>query len=146
MTVSLLCRLLSSARAFTALPRGWTNDHSRFDSRERTEIYLCSKGNRAALASIWHPIWVRRGYFPRGLKRPAHEAEHSPPSSIHGLRMSGFISPLSYFLSMYIWFYSCLIVCLCMASLTEVLPCFFLSCKPNARVKPAKTGHGPHSF
>ena len=29
--------------------------------------------------------------------------------------------------------------------LTEVLPCFFLSCKANARVKLAKTGHGPHS-
>ena len=28
---------------------------------------------------------------------------------------------------------------------TEVFPCFFLSCKANARVKPAKTGHGPHS-
>jgi len=24
-------------------------------------------------------------------------------------------------------------------------PWFFPSCKPNARVKPAKTGHGPHS-
>jgi hypothetical protein len=29
---------------------------------------------------------------------------------------------------------------------TEVFPCFFLSCKANARAKPAKTGHGPHSF
>jgi len=29
--------------------------------------------------------------------------------------------------------------------LTEVSPCFFLSCKSNARVKLAKTGHGPHS-
>jgi len=38
-----------------------------------------------------------------------------------------------------------LILCLCMATLTEVLPCFFLSCRANARVKPAKTGHGPHS-
>jgi hypothetical protein len=38
-----------------------------------------------------------------------------------------------------------LIVCLCMATLTEVFPCFFLSCKANARVKPAKTGHGQHS-
>jgi len=38
-----------------------------------------------------------------------------------------------------------LIVCLCMATLTEVFPCFFLSCKANARVKPPKTGHGPHS-
>ena len=26
------------------------------------------------------------------------------------------------------------------------LPCFFLSCKANARVKPAETGHGQHPF
>jgi hypothetical protein len=32
------------------------------------------------------------------------------------------------------------------SNLTEVFPCFLLSCKANARVKPAKTGHGPHSF
>jgi hypothetical protein len=31
------------------------------------------------------------------------------------------------------------------ATLTEVFPCFFLSCKANARVKTTKTGHGPHS-
>jgi hypothetical protein len=37
------------------------------------------------------------------------------------------------------------IVYLCMATLIEVFPCFFLSCKVNARVKPARTGHGPHS-
>ena len=30
-------------------------------------------------------------------------------------------------------------------TLTEVFPCFFLSCKANARVKLAKAGHGPHS-
>jgi hypothetical protein len=30
-------------------------------------------------------------------------------------------------------------------TLTEVFPCFFLSCKANARVKSAKIGHGPHS-
>ena len=30
-------------------------------------------------------------------------------------------------------------------ALTEVFPCFFLSCKANARVKLAKTRHGPHS-
>jgi len=29
--------------------------------------------------------------------------------------------------------------------MTEVIPCFFLSYKANARVKPAKTGLGPHS-
>jgi hypothetical protein len=32
------------------------------------------------------------------------------------------------------------------ATLTEVFPCFFLSCKANARVYLAKTWHGPHSF
>ena len=30
-------------------------------------------------------------------------------------------------------------------TLTEVFLCFFLSCKANARIKLAKTGHGPHS-
>jgi hypothetical protein len=30
-------------------------------------------------------------------------------------------------------------------TLTEVFPCFFLTCKANSRVKLAKTGHGPHS-
>jgi hypothetical protein len=30
-------------------------------------------------------------------------------------------------------------------TLTEVSPRFFLSCKANAKVKLAKTGHGPHS-
>ena len=31
------------------------------------------------------------------------------------------------------------------ATLTEVFPWFFLSCKANARVKPVKIGHGQHS-
>jgi len=31
-----------------------------------------------------------------------------------------------------------------MATLTEVFPCFFLSCKASAMVKPAKKGHGSH--
>jgi hypothetical protein len=54
----------------------------------------------------------------------------------------------------------CIYVCVCVCvgfvicgcfvnvystTLTEVFPCFFLSCKTNARVKLAKTGHGPHS-
>jgi hypothetical protein len=30
-------------------------------------------------------------------------------------------------------------------TLTELFPCFFLSCKANARVKLAKTWHGLHS-
>ena len=31
------------------------------------------------------------------------------------------------------------------ATLTDVFPCFFLICKINAKVKLAKTEHGPHS-
>jgi len=38
-----------------------------------------------------------------------------------------------------------LIVRLCMATLTEVFPCFFLSCKANARVTP-KDGARPALF
>jgi hypothetical protein len=49
--------------------------------------------------------------------------------------------------------YIFLLLCLCIlivmhvlfSTLTEVFPCFFLSCKANARVYLAKTGHGPHS-
>ena len=58
--------------------------------------------------------------------------------------------------AMYCYCYLCiLIVSVCIiivvyifldaATLTEVFPCFFLSCKANARVNLAKTGHGPHS-
>ena len=32
------------------------------------------------------------------------------------------------------------------ATLIEVLPCFFLSCKANARVNPAKMGNSSHSY
>ena len=32
-----------------------------------------------------------------------------------------------------------------LTTLTEVLPCFFLSCKANGRIYLAKMGHGPHS-
>jgi hypothetical protein len=47
---------------------------------------------------------------------------------------------------MYFYCYDCiLIVCLCMGTLTEVFPCVFRRRKANARVKPAKTEHGPHS-
>ena len=60
--------------------------------------------------------------------------------------------------AMYSYFHLCILIislcysCLCVvyvsldaATLTEVFPCFFLSCNANARVNLAKTGHGPHS-
>ena len=60
--------------------------------------------------------------------------------------------------AMYSYCYLCILIvslchsCLCVvyvfldaATLTEVFPCSFLSCKANARVNLAKTGHDPHS-
>jgi hypothetical protein len=52
---------------------------------------------------------------------------------------------LSIFLSL---FYITLVYCTVtnvFLTKTEEFPCFFLSCKANARVKLAKTGHRPHS-
>jgi len=54
------------------------------------------------------------------------------------------------FIVISMYFY-CVFMCLHRASwhssatLTEVFPCFFLSCKANARVKSAKKWHGPNS-
>jgi len=60
-------------------------------------------------------------------------------------------------ITIYVFLLLCLMYSYCMfmylhraswhstATLTEVFPCFSLSCKANSRVKPAKTGHGPHS-
>ena len=60
--------------------------------------------------------------------------------------------------AMYSYCYLCILIvslcysCLCVvyvfldaATLTEVFPCFFLSCKVNARANLAKTGHDQHS-
>jgi hypothetical protein len=50
---------------------------------------------------------------------------------------------------MYSYRYLCILIIVYVfldaATLTEVFPCFFLGCKANARIKLAKTGHGPHS-
>jgi hypothetical protein len=43
-------------------------------------------------------------------------------------------------------YFYCMTVCLCMTTLTEVFPCFFLSCKANARVMPAKDEARPALF
>ena len=58
-------------------------------------------------------------------------------------------SMYSYCLSMYSYCCLCILIVVYVfldaATLTEVFLCFFLSCKANARVILAKTGHGPHS-
>ena len=45
----------------------------------------------------------------------------------------------------FLLFFHVFLLLLDAATLTEVFPCFFLGCKANARVRLAKTGHGPHS-
>ena len=59
------------------------------------------------------------------------------------------LSMYSYCSSMYSYRCVCLLIVVYVfldaATLTEVFPSFFLGCKANARVKLAKTGHGPHS-
>jgi len=42
-------------------------------------------------------------------------------------------------------FGDCILYPDCGFSYPDVFLCFFLGCKANARVKLAKTGHGPHS-
>jgi hypothetical protein len=50
-----------------------------------------------------------------------------------------------YFIDMFALFFIFFANCHTPATLTEVFPCFFLSCKANAKVYLAKTEHGPHS-
>ena len=69
----------------------------------------------------------------------------------HTLKVQGLIPPC---LCIFILLCSCIFIMLCLCifivpastltTLTEVFPWFFLSCKENARVRPAKMGHGPH--
>ena len=46
---------------------------------------------------------------------------------------------------MWVFLVICILYFEIFLNLTEVFPCFFLSCKANARVNLAKTGHRPHS-
>ena len=54
-------------------------------------------------------------------------------------------SMYSYCSSMYCYCCLCILIVVYVFLDAEVFPCFFLGCKPNARVILAKTGHSPHS-
>jgi hypothetical protein len=75
---------------------------------------------------------IRSGFMKRGIFgfifTTSQDARHLP--STQSRRYTGYTNALP---------------CTQYAYLTEDFPCFFLSCKANARVMPAKTGHGPHS-
>jgi hypothetical protein len=72
---------------------------------------------------------------------------HSFNCLMYFIVMSYCIRLCTYCIFMYLLYVYIFIVCLCIpsATLTEVFPCFFLSCKANARVTSVKMGHGPHS-
>jgi hypothetical protein len=69
------------------------------------------------------------------VKRPECEADHSPPN-VEDKNAWSLASTTS--LHRASWHSS--------ATLTEVFPCFFLSCKANARVKTRKDGARPAPF
>ena len=108
---------------------------------KRSEVLQCSDGLSNKVSSI-----IRR---------------HTDSMELLLIYSLGSVFYQYIYIYIYIWLYSCLILefiysyCMFMylqraswhssATLNEVFPCFFLSCKANARVKPTKTGHGPLS-
>jgi hypothetical protein len=103
----------------------------RFCCRCRQEICLTLE----PFGLIFHGY----GVISPGVKRSGREANHST-SRRSRLRKTGVIPMRLYalhrcinyiFLFSYVLLFLCtciLIVCLCMVTLTEVFPCFFLSC------------------
>jgi hypothetical protein len=60
---------------------GWTAEESGFVSRHGKYIPLFSTASRPAVRSTWPPIYWIAGTLSSGIKRPGHEADHSPPTS-----------------------------------------------------------------
>jgi hypothetical protein len=60
---------------------GWKIEKSQFNSQLGQGIFYVSKISRPTLPSTQPPIQrTLEALFP-GVKRPGHEADHSPPSS-----------------------------------------------------------------
>jgi hypothetical protein len=60
---------------------GYGLDDRGFESRQGLRIFLFTAVSRPALGPTQPPIqWVSRA-LSKGVKRPVHEADHSPPSS-----------------------------------------------------------------
>jgi hypothetical protein len=60
---------------------GWTFGVLGFDSRRGLGIFLFTTRSRTALGPTQPPIQWVPGSLSMGVKRPRHEADHSPPSS-----------------------------------------------------------------
>jgi hypothetical protein len=65
---------------YSAGPMGWTIGVLVFDSQRGLGIFLFTTASRTALGPTQPPIqWVPEA-LSLGVKRPGHEADHSPPS------------------------------------------------------------------
>jgi hypothetical protein len=62
-------------------PTGWTIGVPGFDSRRGLGIFLFITASRTALGLTQPPIQWVPGALSLGVRRPGHEANHSPPSS-----------------------------------------------------------------
>jgi hypothetical protein len=65
-----------------------------FDSQLELGIFLFTTVSRMALEPTQPPIQWVPGVLSLGVKQPGREADHSPPPSAGGQRMSGAIPPL----------------------------------------------------
>jgi hypothetical protein len=92
--------------------------------------------SRPALGLTQPPVKYVPGLL-SGVSRPGRGVDHPPPSS------AKFKERVQ--LDDYCILTEVLLNLTEVLTLTEVFPCFFLSCKANARVKLAKTGHDPPS-
>jgi len=107
----------------------------------------------------WYSLGTLTEVFPCFFLSCKANATVKPAKMGHGLHSSKIFVFYVLFVLCCCVYCVCVCVCVCVnvfiyllcaswcssATLTEVFPCFFLSCKANATVKPAKMGHGPHS-
>jgi hypothetical protein len=107
--------------------------------------YSSTKRNISKTQNSDHAVYLSVVYDSRDERRLFHKTEFIVPSS-NGQSVIREVWTIFFnIISINSFFNQLNKQCFCMATLTEVFPCFFLSCKANAKVKPAKTGHGPHS-
>ena len=120
------------------LGRYWRNAWGGDDDCGKKNMKFCN--TKCVMAELTHPFSFRAVTFSSFLFRTFSTRKEQ------------------FYCFIYAYCYLCILIvslcyrCLCVvyvfldaATLNEVFPCFFLSCKANARVNLAKTGHGPHS-
>jgi hypothetical protein len=72
---------LMSRDSSVGIATGWIIGWSEFDSRQELGIFLLTTASRPALGLTQPPIQRVPGVLALEVKRPAREADHSPPSS-----------------------------------------------------------------